>query len=100
MLVTFDVTATESCPGSVTLYALRGQNYSAIVESRVGSRLVPTADNFPLIDSVTVDGQLVASVPEDSVDPLEIDFGGGWPFDEIVTLEADLSGIASLRSEG
>ncbi len=96
ILVSFDIRATERCPGSATFFNIRYQIFTAILESRVGERLVNTADNEPFgnIDSETLDLQLAASVPEDSTLPLEIDFDG--PGEEIITLTTDLSGIAAL----
>lgn len=97
LIVSFDITATERCSGGATYFYIRFNNSTAITESRVGSGLVSTSNSeFGQINNQTVDGQLAASVPEDSVEPLEIDFRPDSGEELPITLTADLSGVSVL----
>ena len=97
LLVSFDITATERCNSLFSMY-IRGslpESYVAIVDSRVGKRLVPTAHSqFGHIQSETIDGYLTAAIPEDATEPLDIDFYKSS--DERITLYADLTDVSVL----
>ena len=107
LLISFDITATERCIGPLEFYSIRyeiSRTFTAILESRVGERLVPTANSrFGRSDQIngeTIDGYLTTAVPEGSTEPLEIDFYN-WPRDdksgdERITLSADLTDISVL----
>ena len=109
LLISFAITATERCAGSLSYFWIRDETLrtlSAILESRVGERPVPTADSEwnDTVNDETISGYLAAAVSEESNDPLEIDFyDSSLPFDSPearITLSADLAGIGVLNASG
>lgn len=100
VLVTYQVSASESCSDVGNWYYIQHPVYGLLNEVWMGDRVIEATqdlDQDAYIDDATVDGYLAVALPEDSIEPLVFEWWNWYtdPYTKTPT-NAPLDGIEAL----